>query len=82
MRLRFIGKDEKSGNTGSPTVFLDVETEKPGFAFQGLRLSEAEEAKVREAGPVPDHETVVWMPVHMIKAIREACDEAERSGLL
>ena len=28
----------------------------------GLRLSGPEAVKVQEAGPMPDHETVVWMP--------------------
>ncbi|MEV8099292.1 hypothetical protein [Kitasatospora sp. NPDC085879] len=79
MALRFIGKDEKSGVNGSPTVFVDEETS--DLVFQGWRIDGATEAECLAAGPIPDHETVVRIPARMVQAIREACDVAERREL-
>ncbi len=80
MSLTFIGKDEKSGNTGSPTVWVDLEVK--DFVFQGIKADEATETEALATGNIPDHETIVRIPFRMIKAIREACDAAERAGLL
>ncbi|WP_370414123.1 hypothetical protein [Streptomyces fradiae] len=79
MALRFIAKDDKSGVNGSPTVFVDEETS--DLVFQGWKIDEATEAECLAFGPIPDHETVVRIPARMVRAIREACDDAERREL-
>ncbi|MEZ0088951.1 hypothetical protein [Streptacidiphilus sp. EB129] len=77
--LRCIAKDDKSGVNGSPTIFVDEAT--ADFVIQGWRIDEDTEAECRAAGPIPDHETVVRIPARMVKAMREACDVAERGEL-
>ncbi|MFD7734520.1 hypothetical protein ACFV6F_29595 [Kitasatospora phosalacinea] len=41
MALRFVGKDDKSGDHGSPTVFVDEETS--DFIVQGWKIDAATE---------------------------------------
>ncbi|MFE3070822.1 hypothetical protein [Streptomyces sp. NPDC059247] len=76
MALRFVAKDEKSGVNGSPTVFVDEETS--DLVLQGWKIDSDTQADCLAFGPIPDHETVVRIPARMVKAIREACDVAER----
>ncbi|MFJ2780940.1 hypothetical protein [Kitasatospora sp. NPDC087315] len=45
--------------------------------FQGYRLDAEAEEEVRAAGTVPDYETVVRMPAHVVEAIRKACDVSD-----
>ncbi|WP_457028582.1 hypothetical protein [Kitasatospora sp. P5_F3] len=80
MALEFIAKDEKSGNTGSPTLWVDPDT--ADVIVQGWRIDDATEADCLKTGSIPDHEAVVRLPARMVTALREACDAAERTGLL
>ncbi|MDH6131034.1 hypothetical protein P3T37_000401 [Kitasatospora sp. MAA4] len=75
MELRFIGKDEKSGDHGSPTIWVDEETS--DLIIQGWKIDEATETAVLSDGAIPDHETVVRVPARMAKVLKEALDVAE-----
>ncbi len=87
MALDFFGVDPETPNGGSPMVWLD--TEKREFVYQGTNadtalnneISTVEWVPGHEIG-IPSHESVVRLPVRMIHIIREACDAAERAGLL
>lgn len=76
MALRFIAKDPESNGQHCPTVWVDDEARE--FVIQGWKASEALEALCLAAGPIPDGEAVVRLPIRMVAAIREACDVAER----
>ncbi|MFJ1757084.1 hypothetical protein [Kitasatospora sp. NPDC088134] len=75
MALRFVGKDDKSGDHGSPTVFVDEDTS--DFIVQGWKIDAATEEQVLAAGSIPDHETVVRIPARMAKVLKEALNVAE-----
>ncbi|MFJ4674363.1 MULTISPECIES: hypothetical protein [unclassified Kitasatospora] len=75
MALRFVGKDDKSGDHGSPTIFVDEETS--DLIVQGWKLDPGTEAEVRAAGPIPAHETVVRVPARMAKYLKEALGVAD-----
>lgn len=79
MALRFIAKDDKSGATGSPSVFVDEETS--DLVLQGWKADERTVADVLNVGPIPAHEAVIGIPARMVRALREACDVAERGEL-
>lgn len=82
MNLTFIGIDPESGQTGSPTVWVDPETH--DIVMQSYTADEATRAEcARNTAPghalgIPDHETVIRIPARMVPALREACDAAER----
>jgi hypothetical protein len=72
MPLRFIGKDPESPNNGSPTVWLDEED--GSLVIQGWKIAdERTMSEITAAKPVPDHETVVRVPVRMAAFLMEAC---------
>ena len=73
MALRYFGKDDKSGDHGSPTVWLDEDTN--DLVLQGWRLDKDTEAQCLKDGPIPDHETVVRVPERMFSKIRKALYE-------
>ncbi|MDX3771248.1 MULTISPECIES: hypothetical protein [unclassified Streptomyces] len=82
MNLEFIGIDPDTGQSGSPTVWVDAETR--DIVMQSYK---ADEATLEEcshstapghAHGIPDHETVVRIPARMVPALRKACDAAER----
>ncbi|MFJ8434698.1 hypothetical protein ACIQ9P_25700 [Kitasatospora sp. NPDC094019] len=79
MALRFVAKDEKSGDHGSPTVWVDPETR--DLVIQGWKIDEATTADCLADGPIPDHESVVRLPARMAMALREALDVAEHEQL-
>ncbi|MEV6976233.1 hypothetical protein [Kitasatospora sp. NPDC093806] len=79
MPLRRIGKDEKSGDHGSPTVWVDQETK--DFIIQGWKIDQTTTADCLADGPIPEHETVVRVPVRMAKVLKEALDVAESGEL-
>lgn len=79
MDLQFIGKDPESGKDGSPTVFVDQAN--GDLVVQGWTADSETRAGCLEAGPIPDHETVVRIPARMVAMMREACDAAERADV-
>ncbi|MFE5710498.1 hypothetical protein ACFQ7J_06685 [Streptomyces sp. NPDC056501] len=82
MSLQFIGVDPESGQTGSPTVWVDEEN--ADIVAQSYTADEVTRAEcVEKNAPghdkrIPDHETVIRIPAHMVPMLREACDAAER----
>ncbi|MFD3947811.1 hypothetical protein [Streptomyces sp. NPDC058579] len=86
MSLRFIGVDPESGQTGSPTVWVDQESGE--IIAQGHIADEATRAECIEKNApghekkIPDHETVIRIPARMVPMLREACDAAERAAAL
>ncbi|MCX4508614.1 hypothetical protein [Streptomyces anulatus] len=82
MNLEFIGIDPETGQSGSPTVWVDPETR--DIVMQSYRADDATLAEcARNTAPghalgIPDHETVIRFPARMVPALREACDAAER----
>lgn len=85
MALEFIGIDNGSGQTGSPTVWVD--TQNADVVIQSYLVDEATRAECIEktapghAKGIPAHEGVVRVPGHLIRLLREACDAAERAQL-
>ncbi|OII65516.1 hypothetical protein BJP40_01025 [Streptomyces sp. CC53] len=83
MALQFVGKDPDSPHGGSPTVWVEDETDE--VVIQGWlpdlemmsKIDKTEWVPGHPAG-VPDHEGVVRIPARMIPFLREACDAAER----
>ncbi|GAA2832075.1 hypothetical protein GCM10010441_65850 [Kitasatospora paracochleata] len=76
MSLRFIAKDPNSPDGDSPTIWVDEETS--DLVIQGWKIDRATEDECRAVGNIPDHETVVRVPARLARAMREACDVAER----
>ncbi|WP_342673558.1 hypothetical protein [Streptomyces sp. AmelKG-D3] len=80
--LEFVGIDPETGQSGSPTVWVEPETR--DIVMQSYTADEAtREACVRNTAPghargIPDHETVVRIPARMVPTLRKACDAAER----
>ncbi|MEW2518113.1 hypothetical protein [Actinacidiphila alni] len=85
MALRFIGIDPNTGHNGSPTVWVDTDTNdlvvQSYTADEPTRQECVDNTAPGHATGIPPHETVVRIPRHMIQILREACDAAERSGL-
>ena len=85
MALRFIGIDPNTGGNGSPTVWVDPTTS--DLVIQGWRVDPRTEAECStfeapgHAPGIPEHETVIRIPVRMVRTLREACDVAERGPL-
>ncbi|MEU4349090.1 hypothetical protein [Streptomyces sp. NPDC023838] len=86
MALRFIGIDPETGREGSPTIWVDESQRE--LVLQGFKPDaelEAECAAFEAPGHargIPPHESVVRMPFRMVPMLKEACDVAERTGLL
>ncbi|MGQ0573862.1 MAG: hypothetical protein ACT4RN_06610 [Pseudonocardia sp.] len=59
MKLTFLGKDSKSGQ--SPTVYA---TDRGTFVVQGWRLTDAEALAVMD---IPEHETAVEIPAGLLR---------------
>ncbi|MFC8176278.1 hypothetical protein ACFY5H_34100 [Streptomyces sp. NPDC013012] len=84
MSLRFIGVDPESGQTGSPTAWVD---ENAGdivlqscIADETTRTECVENNAPGHTKVIPAEETVIRVPAHMIPILREACDAAERAA--
>lgn len=72
MALRFVGVDADSPNNGSPTVWVDDED--GSIVVQGWRITSTTAlAQISARGPIPDHETVLRLPVRMASFLVEAC---------
>lgn len=70
MTLHFIGKDPRSPNNGSPTVWADEESD--SIIIQGWKLDDRARAEVETDGPVPDHEDVIRIPSRMANFLHDA----------
>ncbi|MFJ7207243.1 hypothetical protein ACIQWR_27370 [Streptomyces sp. NPDC098789] len=79
MGLVFIARDPNTDGANCPTVW--VEDVRQEILVQGWNPDEAMLAKCLETGPIPDGEGVVRIPFRMIRALREACDVAERAAV-
>ncbi|MYV48233.1 hypothetical protein [Streptomyces sp. SID2888] len=85
MSLRFIGIDPNTGQSESPTVWVD--DTKGEIIIQGWKPDPATEAECAateipgHATGIPDTEQVVRVPARMAHILREACDAAERAQL-
>lgn len=79
MTLRFIAKDPNTNGDNCPTVWVDEE--KQEFVIQGWKADHATQAECLSAGPIPDTEALLRLPVRMASVLREACDAAEGSAL-
>ncbi|WP_310593126.1 hypothetical protein [Kitasatospora xanthocidica] len=78
MRLRFIAKDPESPDGDSSTVWVDEENS--DLVIQGLKADDGTEEECRRTGRIPEHEGVFRVPARMVRALREACDVAERGA--
>jgi hypothetical protein len=85
MALLFIGIDPNTGHNGSPTVWVDPGTGdlvvQSYIADEPTRQECVDSTAPGHAKGIPDHETAIRIPPHMIPILRRACDAAERSGL-
>jgi hypothetical protein len=85
MALQFIGIDPETGQSGSPTAWVDTET--ADIVLQSYTAdAQTREQCVENTAPghdkgIPAHETVIRIPVHLVPLLREACDAAERAAL-
>lgn len=85
MRLQFIGIDPNTGQSGSPTLWLDEETH--DIVLQSYTADDDTRTMcVQNPAPghtpgIPAHETVVRIPARLVPMLREACDAAERAAL-
>ena len=86
MSLEFIGIDPSTGGGGSPTVWVQEETEE--IIVQTYTADPALCATIAETVWVPGHATgipssegVFRIPARMVPILREACDRVERAGL-
>ncbi|MET8213954.1 hypothetical protein ABZT51_50745 [Streptomyces sp. NPDC005373] len=86
MALEFIGIDPNTGQSGSPTAWVDTET--ADIVLQSYTADRATRAQCIEntapghAKGIPAHETVIRVPAHLVPMLREACDAAERRAAL
>lgn len=85
MALQFIGIDPDTGQSGSPTAWVDPET--ADIVLQSYTADEATRAQcIANTAPghaegIPAHETVIRIPARLVSILREACDAAERAAL-
>ncbi|MFD3681582.1 hypothetical protein [Streptomyces sp. NPDC058613] len=77
--LVFIAKDPNSDDDNCPTVWVDDQSGQ--LVVQGWDADAVTVERCLKDGPVPEGESVVRLPASMIKAIREACDVAERTDV-
>ena len=66
MALRMLGKDPESPSGGSPTVYLDDETDT--YLVQGWKVLDGER---RGQMDIPPHESVVEIPRRMVQFFLE-----------
>ncbi|NEA54376.1 hypothetical protein G3I60_09470 [Streptomyces sp. SID13666] len=72
MALHLLGKDPESKSGGSPTVYLDDETD--NYLVQGWKVLDRERLAELD---IPAHETVVEIPRRMVQFFLEVkSDEA------
>ncbi|MFJ5881196.1 hypothetical protein [Kitasatospora cineracea] len=86
MELDFIGIDPETGKEGSPTAWVDQESQE--IVIQGWAAGADLLDVISRIAWAPDHtpgipagEAVVRVPARMVRIPREACDVVERAGL-
>ncbi|MFF8980163.1 hypothetical protein ACF08A_25545 [Streptomyces cellulosae] len=85
MPLRFIGIDPETGQSDSPTVWVDEAQQE--LVFQGwvpgpdLAAECAAFEVPGHATGIPEGEAVVRIPARMVPMVREACDALERAAV-
>ncbi|GGU83040.1 hypothetical protein GCM10010211_56250 [Streptomyces albospinus] len=67
MALHKLGKDPESKDGGSPTVYLDDESN--SYLVQGFKVTDT---KRRSQMDIPGHEDVVEIPRRMVQFFLEA----------
>ncbi|MFE6379246.1 hypothetical protein [Streptomyces roseolus] len=84
MSLRFIGVDPESGQTGSPTVWVDDATgdliAQSYIADEQTRTECIEKNAPGHKKVIPAGEAVIRIPANMIQILKEAIDAAERAA--
>ncbi|MER6010054.1 hypothetical protein [Streptomyces bluensis] len=75
MALRKLGKDPESPSGGSPTVYIDEDTD--NYLVQGWKVLDAERLVQMD---IPSHETVVEIPRRMVQFFLEV-QGGERSDV-
>jgi hypothetical protein len=70
MALRKLGKDPESPSGGSPTIYLDEETD--NYLVQGWKVEDVERLRQMD---VPGHESVVEIPRRMVQFFLEASSD-------
>jgi hypothetical protein len=78
MRARFLGKDPKSQEGQSPTLFATDRGDRVTYIAQGWKVTDRQ--ALADVGDVPDHETLIEIPedVLVMYARRYAEQEGER----
>lgn len=79
MRARFLGKDPKSSDGDSPTMFATDRTDRVTYIAQGWKVTDPE--VLADVGPIPDHEAIIEIPEDVIKmyALRYLEDQGAQS---
>ncbi|MFJ2183462.1 hypothetical protein ACIOJG_22855 [Streptomyces anulatus] len=78
MTLHFIAKDPETNGDHCPTVWFDDVAQE--FVVQGWKADTVLQTKCLEAGPIPENEAVVRLPVRMAEALKEVLDVAARAA--
>ena len=85
MSLRFIGVDPESGQTGSPTVWVDDATgdliAQSYIADEPTRAECIEKNAPGHDKTIPAGETIIRIPANVIPILKEAIDAAERAAV-
>jgi hypothetical protein len=64
LALKFLGKDPDSDHDGSPTIYLDEETNE--YVLQGWIVDAATIAEINGIRPIPEGELVIRFPKRMM----------------
>lgn len=80
--LTFIGIDPETTGGGSPTVWVNDDSDlilqgEEANALLKAQIGKTEWVPGHDTG-IPGHETVIRIPARMVPILREACDVAER----
>ncbi len=65
MHARFLGKDPKSIEGESPTLFATDRTDRATYIAQGWKVTDPQ--VLADIGPVPVHETLIEIPEEVLK---------------
>lgn len=65
MHARFLGKDPKSIEGESPTLFATDRTDRTTYIAQGWKVTDPQ--VLADIGPVPVHETLIEIPEEVLK---------------
>ena len=65
MHIQFLGKDPKSPDDGSPTLYATDRTDRETFLVQGWKVTDS--TARAELGSIPGHEDIVEVPVEILE---------------